>query len=118
MPGDAVLLEHRAAFPGFIDRTAALPGSVRQKIAVVSAVQSGGAIGGERMAERLRADVPLADVPALLAPVFAEYARNATSGESFGDYCARVGTEQLTTLLPAPTVRRRRSAGLGCACRP
>lgn len=71
-------------------------------------VYVGGSVGGERMAERLRSDVALADIPALLAPVFAEYAANAASGESFGDYCARVGTDQLTTVLPAPAVKRRR----------
>ena len=73
-------------------------------------VYVGGAVGGERMAERLRADVALADIPALLAPVFAEYATNGADGESFGDYCARVGTDVLTTVLPAPVVKRRRGA--------
>jgi sulfite reductase (ferredoxin) len=73
-------------------------------------VYVGGAVGGERMAERLRSDVALADIPALLAPVFAEYAANGAAGESFGDYCARTGTEQLTTVLPPPVVKRRRSA--------
>jgi len=42
--------------------------------------------------------------------VFAEYAAHGTNGESFGDYCDRVGIEALTTVLPAPTVKRRRSA--------
>lgn len=73
-------------------------------------VYVGGSIGGDRLAERLRSDVALADIPALLSPVFAGYAQEAEPGESFGDYCHRVGTEQLVTILPAPTVRRRRSA--------
>jgi sulfite reductase (ferredoxin) len=73
-------------------------------------VYVGGSIGGERLAERLRADVALADIPALLSPVFAGYAEQSRPGESFGDYCHRVGTEQLVTILPAPTVRRRRAA--------
>jgi len=76
-------------------------------------VYVGGAVGGDRMAERLRADVALADIPALLAPVFAQYAANGGQDESFGDYCARVGTDQLVTILPAPTVKRRRSAQVG-----
>ena len=70
----------------------------------------GGAVGGERMAQRLRSDVAFGDIPALLEPVFAEYAAHGTNGESFGDYCDRVGIEALTTVLPAPTVKRRRSA--------
>ncbi len=71
-------------------------------------VYVGGSIGGERLADRLRADVALSDIPELLAPVFSQYATDGTPGESFGDYCSRVGTEQLITLLPTPTVRRRR----------
>ena len=71
-------------------------------------VYVGGSVGGERLAERLRTDVAFADIPALLSPVFARYAIDREPDESFGDYCNRVGTEQLITLLPAPTVRRRR----------
>lgn len=70
----------------------------------------GGSVGGERLAERLRADVPLGEMPALLAPVFARFAADGTAGESFGDYCARVGTAHLETLLPAPARRRRAAA--------
>ena len=73
-------------------------------------VYVGGAVGGERMAQRLRSDVAFADIPALLQPVFADYAAHGAAGESFGDYCDRVGIEQLTTVLPAPVVKRRRSA--------
>lgn len=72
-------------------------------------VYVGGSIGGERLAERLRADVALADIPVLLSPVFARYATDGAPGESFGDYCNRVGTDQLITSLPVPTVRRRRA---------
>ena len=70
----------------------------------------GGSPGFGRMAQRLRADVALADIPALLEPVFAGYASEGEAGESFGDYCNRVGTDVLVTRLPAPTVKRRRSA--------
>ncbi|MFV0309345.1 MAG: NADPH-dependent assimilatory sulfite reductase hemoprotein subunit [Desertimonas sp.] len=70
-------------------------------------VYVGGSPGLDRLAVRLRADVPLAEIPALLAPVTAEFARTADDGEAFGDWCARTGVDQLTTLLPEPTVRRR-----------
>ena len=73
-------------------------------------VYVGGAVGGERLAERLRADVALDDIPALLSPLFAGYGSNGQVGESFGDYCARIGIEQLTTVLPAPKVKRRSPA--------
>lgn len=73
-------------------------------------VYVGGSAGLDRLAVRLRADVPLAEIPSLLAPVTAEFARTGDEGESFGDWAHRVGVEQLTTLLPEPTVRRRRSA--------
>ncbi|MEO6125656.1 MAG: NADPH-dependent assimilatory sulfite reductase hemoprotein subunit [Ilumatobacteraceae bacterium] len=73
-------------------------------------VYVGGAVGGERMAQRLRSDVALSDIPALLGPVFASYAAHGTNRESFGDYCDRVGIEQLTTVLPSPVVKRRRNA--------
>ncbi|NQV97851.1 MAG: NADPH-dependent assimilatory sulfite reductase hemoprotein subunit [Acidimicrobiaceae bacterium] len=72
-------------------------------------VYVGGSVGGERLAERLRADVALADIPALLSPVFAGYATDGLQGETFGDYCNRVGTEQLISILPTPMVRRRRA---------
>ena len=72
-------------------------------------VYVGGSVGGERLAERLRADVALADIPALLSPVFARYATDGNQGETFGDYCNRVGTEQLISILPTPMVRRRRA---------
>ncbi len=73
-------------------------------------VYVGGSIGGERLASRLRADVALTDIPELLTPLFARFATDSAPGESFGDYCNRVGTDQLVTMLPTPTVRRRRSA--------
>lgn len=70
----------------------------------------GGSVGGERLAERLRADVPLDQVPALMAPLFARFECEAGVGEGFGDFCHRVGVATLETLLPAPTARRRRAA--------
>ena len=75
----------------------------------------GGSAGFGRMAQRLRADVALADIPALMSPVFAEYAKRSEDGEGFGDFCNRIGTEQLVTLLPAPVVKRRRLAAAAAA---
>jgi sulfite reductase (ferredoxin) len=70
-------------------------------------VYVGGAAGGDRLAQRLRADVPLSEVPAVLSPLFRCYAEQRQLGEAFGDFCARAGIGALETLLPAPTVRRR-----------
>jgi sulfite reductase (ferredoxin) len=70
-------------------------------------VYLGGAAGGDRLGQRVRADVGLADLPKLLAPVFAQYQLDRHDRETFGDYCSRVGTDALVTLLPEPVVRRR-----------
>jgi len=69
-------------------------------------VYVGGSATGERLAARIRADVPLAEIPALLAPVLERYA--VTGGDAtFGDWSAGVGAETISAWLPAPTVRRR-----------
>ncbi len=70
-------------------------------------VYVGGSPGGDRLAERIRADVPLDQLPAVLAPVLQRYA--GTEG-SFGDWAAGVGAETVSTWLPEPVVRRRRAA--------
>jgi sulfite reductase (ferredoxin) len=70
-------------------------------------VYVGGSPGGDRLAERIRADVPLDQLPAVLAPVLQRYA--GTDG-SFGDWAAGVGAETLSTWLPEPVVRRRRAS--------
>ena len=70
-------------------------------------VYVGGSPGGDRLAERIRADVPFDQLPAVLAPVLQRYA--GTEG-SFGDWAADVGAETLSTWLPEPVVRRRRAA--------
>jgi sulfite reductase (ferredoxin) len=64
----------------------------------------GGSPSGERLAERIRADVPLDQIPAVLAPVLARYAH---ADGSFGDWAASVGHETIATWLPEPVVRRR-----------
>lgn len=70
-------------------------------------VYLGGAAGGERLGVRVRADVALGDLPNLLAPVLSEFEAGRTDGETFGDFCHRVGSETITTWLPAPVLRRR-----------
>jgi len=67
----------------------------------------GGSPSGDRLARRLRADVPLAEVPELLRPILAEYGRSATTA-SFGDWCVDQDWAHLEALLPAPTTTRRR----------
>lgn len=69
----------------------------------------GGAVGGDRLAERVAKDVPLDDLPRALGPLFEAYAGDARPGEAFGDYCARVGSAALVALVPE-TGRRRRGA--------
>jgi sulfite reductase (ferredoxin) len=72
-------------------------------------VYVGGSPGGDRLAERIRADVPLDQLPAVLAPVLQRYA--AGGGESaFGDWAAGVGAGTVATWLPEPVTRRRRPA--------
>jgi sulfite reductase (ferredoxin) len=80
-------------------------------------VYVGGAEAGDRLAQVLRADVPLADVPTLLRPLlerFADAAKSDASGASdasgsasFGDWCASQDLADLQALLPEPTGRRR-----------
>jgi sulfite reductase (ferredoxin) len=66
----------------------------------------GGSPAGDRLARRLRADVPLTDVPELLRPLLDAFARAGTTA-SFGDWCAAQDWSELDALLPAPTGRRR-----------
>ncbi len=73
----------------------------------------GGSAGGERLAERLIADVPLEHLPAALGPLLERYRAEAEPGEAFGDFCHRVGVATLATLVPEPERRRRRVAADG-----
>ncbi|MET0146296.1 MAG: NADPH-dependent assimilatory sulfite reductase hemoprotein subunit [Ilumatobacteraceae bacterium] len=70
-------------------------------------VYVGGSATGDRLAQRLRADVPLDQIPALLAPVLAGYAAAGGDAGTFGDWSHDVGTEVIATWLPEPVVRRR-----------
>jgi sulfite reductase (ferredoxin) len=66
----------------------------------------GGSPAGDRLARLLRADVALTEVPDLLRPLLADFARSS-DGESFGDWAAASDWEHLQLLLPAATSRRR-----------
>ena len=74
----------------------------------------GGSPAGDRLARRLRDDVPLTDVPALLAPLLARY---GDSGQhvAFGDWVVEQGWDELQALLPAPTGRAARRLALATA---
>jgi sulfite reductase (ferredoxin) len=67
-------------------------------------VYVGGSPAGDRLAERIRADVPLDQLPTVLAPVLQRY---AGSEASFGDWAAAAGADTIATWLPEPVVRRR-----------
>jgi sulfite reductase (ferredoxin) len=67
----------------------------------------GGAVAGDRLAERIAVDVKLGDLPGALAPLFERYRKDADDGEGFGDYCHRVGVAELSSLVPVAAPRRR-----------
>jgi sulfite reductase (ferredoxin) len=69
-------------------------------------VYVGGSPGGDRLAERIRADVPLDQLPAVLAPVLQRYAGHGGDA-AFGDWAASAGADAIATWLPEPVVRRR-----------
>jgi len=72
-------------------------------------VYVGGSPGGDRLGERIRADVPFDQLAAVLAPVFERYASSG-DGAALGDWGAGVGAATMSTWLPAPLVRRRSRA--------
>jgi sulfite reductase (ferredoxin) len=67
----------------------------------------GGSPTGDRLGERIRADVPLDQIAGVLQPILANYAPAASAGPAFGDWAADVGRSTIETWLPAPVVRRR-----------
>ncbi len=67
----------------------------------------GGSPSGDRLARRLRADVPLADVPDLLRPLLEHFSRTSSdTTTSFGDWAWQQDWAELERLLPADTSRR------------
>ncbi len=69
-------------------------------------VYVGGSASGDRLATLIRADVPLDQVAAVVAPLFERYARS-TPAATFGDWADGVGASTIETWLPEPVVRRR-----------
>jgi sulfite reductase (NADPH) hemoprotein beta-component len=54
-------------------------------------IHLGGARDGSRIAKLVREDADEATILALLAPLFADYAKARTAGEGFGDFVLRQG---------------------------
>ena len=69
----------------------------------------GGSAGGDRLAQRVRADIPLAELTAHLRPLLERFAADGLDDDAleFGDWCHAQGVTTLETWLPAPAVRRR-----------
>jgi len=61
----------------------------------------GGHVLGHRLNFPVKDLVPRADIVPTLVPVLESFQRERLPGESFGDYCQRLGLEQLQALLPA-----------------
>jgi sulfite reductase (ferredoxin) len=55
----------------------------------------GGQLLGKRLGKIYKDLIPLEEIVPTLIPVFAEFKANRQSGETFGDYCDRVGVENL-----------------------
>ena len=70
----------------------------------------GGSVGGDRLAERVAKDVRLTDLPAAIGPLLERYRSAGAAGEGFGDFCARVGVEELSHLVPVLARRRAKKA--------
>jgi sulfite reductase (ferredoxin) len=62
----------------------------------------GGHVLGTRLNFVLRDLVPLRDIVPLLVPLLGDFRDNRLNGESFGDYCQRLGVDRLQALLPEP----------------
>lgn len=54
-------------------------------------VYLGGGHAGQRLSKLYKADVPSPEIKPLLAPIFAQYAKERNDGEKFGDFVIRAG---------------------------
>ncbi len=71
----------------------------------------GGSPAGDRLARRIRADVPLTDIPDLLRPLLERFSQTTSDrSTSFGDWAWQQDHDALEALLPADTSRRARRA--------
>jgi sulfite reductase (ferredoxin) len=64
-------------------------------------VYLGGQLIGKRMAVIYKDLVPLEEIVPTLVPVLTEFKSNRQNGETFGDYCDRVGVDRLGCLSEA-----------------
>ncbi|HAC92026.1 MAG TPA: NADPH-dependent assimilatory sulfite reductase hemoprotein subunit [Planctomycetaceae bacterium] len=64
-------------------------------------VYLGGQLLGKRLGVIYKALVPLEEITSTLIPVFTQFKNDRMTGETFGDYCARIGVENLPG-APAP----------------
>jgi sulfite reductase (ferredoxin) len=60
----------------------------------------GGRVLGDRLSFALQDLVPQAHIVPLLIPLLAGYKEDRKAGESFGDYCHRLGAEKLQHMVP------------------
>ena len=58
----------------------------------------GGGMLGNRMAALFKDQVPRSEISATLRPVFAHFKEHRQKGEVFGDFCHRIGIEELTRI--------------------
>jgi sulfite reductase (ferredoxin) len=63
----------------------------------------GGRVLGDRLNFLLQDLVPQAQIVPLLTPLLAAFKEGRKVGESFGDYCHRLGAERLQAMLPEMT---------------
>ena len=63
----------------------------------------GGNPQGTRLGFIYRDMVPLDDIVPTLTPLLTHFRTHHAGNESFGDFCARLGLEQLNTLTPSPS---------------
>ncbi len=70
------------------------------------AIFLGGDFEGTRLNTKVFERVALADIAGVLEPIFAAFALGRRPGESFGDFCARLGPEALAAASPPPAGRR------------
>jgi sulfite reductase (ferredoxin) len=62
----------------------------------------GGSPRGDRLAQVIDDRVHIESIPTFLEPIFRDFKAKRKKGESFGDYCDRVGLDYLRSLQPAP----------------
>ena len=74
-------------------------------------VYVGGSAAGDRLAKRVREDVPLDEIPDMLRPFLEQFSRDVGADDttSFGDWAMQLEWASLLELLPTTTTRRVRA---------